>query len=261
MSVRKSVVSGSFYPDNKKELLDYFEKFNKTKDDKNSFKNINAIIVPHAGYIYSGFTANKAYKIASLNNYKRVVVVGPSHKFWFSGASVCFYNEYETPFGNLKIDLEYSKDLLNKFDFLGFEDECSFEHSTEVQAPFIKYYFGNIDFVEIVYGDIDYFSLEKVFDYILQSKDTLLVVSSDLSHFYSQQDAMKLDLICLNAITNKDLKAFENCEACGKVGLEAIIEYSIKNNLQTKLLHYCTSADISNDKTRVVGYTSAIIGE
>ena len=82
--------------------MDYFEKFNKTKDDKNSFKNINAIIVPHAGYIYSGFTANKAYKIASLNNYKRVVVVGPSHKFWFSGASVCFYNEYETPFGNLK---------------------------------------------------------------------------------------------------------------------------------------------------------------
>lgn len=78
---------------------------------------------------------------------------------------------------------------------------------------------------------------------------------------YTQQDAMKLDLICLNAITNKDLKAFENCEACGKVGLEAIIEYSIKNNLQTKLLHYCTSADISNDKTRVVGYTSAIIGE
>ena len=112
-----------------------------------------------------------------------------------------------------------------------------------------------------VVGDIDYFSLEKVFDYILKSKDTLLVVSSDLSHFYSQQDAMKLDLICLNAITNKDLKAFENCEACGKVGLEAIIECSIKNNLQTKLLHYCTSADISNDKTRVVGYTSAIIGE
>jgi AmmeMemoRadiSam system protein B len=69
MSIRKSVVSGSFYPDNKKELLHYFEKFNKTKDDKNSFKNINAIIVPHAGYIYSGFTANKAYKIASLNNY------------------------------------------------------------------------------------------------------------------------------------------------------------------------------------------------
>src|SRR5574344_1829081 len=245
MSKRKSVVSGSFYPDNKKELLHYFEKFNKTKDDKNSFKNINAIIVPHAGYIYSGFTANKAYKIASLNNYKRVVVVGQSHKIFFRGASVCFYSEYETPFGNLKIDLEYSKELLNKFDFLSFEDECSFEHSTEVQAPFIKYYF----------------SLEKVFDYILQSKDTLLVVSSDLSHFYSQQDAMKLDLICLNAITNKDLKAFENCEACGKVGLEAIIEYSIKNNLQTKLLHYCTSADISNDKTRVVGYTSAIIGE
>lgn len=261
MSIRKAVVSGSFYPDNKKELMDYFFKFNKTKDDKSSFKNINAIIVPHAGYIYSGFTANKAYKVASLNSYKRVVVVGPSHKLWFSGASVCLYSEYETPFGNLKIDLEYSNKLIKEFDFLGFEDECSFEHSTEVQAPFVKYYFGNIDFVEIVYGDISYLDLEKVFEYILKDKENLLVVSSDLSHFYSQKDAMKLDLNCLNAISNKDLQSLENCEACGKTGIKSIIDYSIKNKLMTKLLHYCTSADISNDFSRVVGYTSAAIGE
>ncbi|AXK48516.1 AmmeMemoRadiSam system protein B [Aliarcobacter trophiarum LMG 25534] len=261
MSIRKTVVSGSFYPDNKKELLEYFEKFNKIEDDRNSFKKIYSIIVPHAGYIYSGFTANKAYKMASLNKYKRVIVVGPSHKLWFSGASVCLYSEYETPFGNLKIDLEYSNKLIKEFDFLGFEDECSFEHSTEVQAPFVKYYFGNIDFVEIVYGDIDYLNLEKVFEYILKNSENLLIISSDLSHFYSQKDAMKLDLNCLTAISNKDLASLEACEACGKTGIKSIIDYSIKNSLKTKLLHYCTSADISNDFSRVVGYTSALIGE
>lgn len=262
MSVRKSVVSGSFYPNSKKELMDYFEKFNKDDKDIEIQKNIVSIIVPHAGYIYSGYTANRAFKMASMNNkYKRVVVVGPSHRVSFNGASVTLYEKYETPFGELKIDLEYCKELLEKFKFLSFEKECDFEHSTEVQAPFIKYYFGNTQIVEIIYSEIDYIDLGKLFEYILESEDTLLVVSSDLSHFYSKFDAMKLDLNCLNAISNKDLKSLENCEACGKTGIKSIIDYSIKNGLKTKLLHYCTSADISNDESRVVGYTSALIGK
>lgn len=258
MSTRKSVVSGSFYPDKKDELLLYFEKFNQTKDDEKIDENIKAILVPHAGYIYSGFTANKAFKLASKNSYKRVIVVGPSHRALFDGASVSLYDNYETPFGNLNIDLKYCKELLEKFDFLKFDEESVFEHSTEVQAPFVKYYFGNIEFVEIIYSNISSRDLEIIFDYILKDSSNLLVISSDLSHFYSQNDAMKLDINCLNAIQNKDIALLQKCEACGELGIEAMILNSIKNNLQTKLLHYCTSADISGDKSRVVGYASAI---
>ncbi len=109
MNIRKSVVSGSFYPDKKEELLKYINQFNSIKTNINTFENIKAIIVPHAGYIYSGFTANLAYKLASKKKIKRVIVIGPSHRVYLKGASVAIYDEYETPLGNLKMDKEFSK--------------------------------------------------------------------------------------------------------------------------------------------------------
>lgn len=260
-SIRKMAVSGSFYPNSKDEILKYINHFNSVEVKiKNSFQNIKAIIVPHAGYIYSGFTANLAYNIVKDKNYKRVIVIGVSHRVYLKGASVALYDEYETPLGNLKIDLEYSKQLMEKFDFLNFNQNCEFEHSTETQMPFIKHYFDDISLVEIVYGDISYIDLEKVINDVLQDEENLVVISSDLSHFHSLDDANKIDNVCLNAIANQDLELFNSCEACGKTGITAGIYYSIKNALKTKVLHYCTSADVTKDKNRVVGYTSALIG-
>lgn len=261
MSVRKSCVAGAFYPNSKEEVLRYIEHFNKAKIKFDNFDKVKAIIVPHAGYVYSGFTANLAYKIASKSSFERVVVIGVSHKVYFKGASVTLHDEFETPLGNLQIDKEFSMSLIDEFDFLGFNFECEFEHSTETQAPFIKHYFSNAKFVEIIYSDISYESLEKVIDYILKQDSTLLCISTDLSHFYSEEEAKKLDNICLNAILKRNISLFNSCEACGKTGLQAIIYHSIKNSLNTKILHYCTSADFSKDKSRVVGYTSALVGD
>ena len=260
MNIRKSVVSGSFYPDKKEELLKYINQFNSFKTNNETFEDIKAIIVPHAGYIYSGFTANLAYKLVSKKDIKRVVVIGPSHKVYLKGASVALYDEYETPLGNLKIDKEFSKDLIDKYDFLDFNVECEFEHSTETQAPFIKHYFENVQLVEIVYGEINYEDLSKVIDEVLVDSDNFVVISTDLSHFYTFEEAQKLDNICLEAIDKKDLKMFDYCEACGKEGIKAIIDWAIKNDFDTKVLNYCTSADVTKDKSRVVGYTTALIG-
>ena len=263
MSIRKAVVSGSFYPNNKDELQKYIAHFNSfsINNEIEKFETIKAIIVPHAGYIYSGFTANLAYSLASKNNYKRVVVIGPSHKVYLKGASVALYETYETPLGNIKIDKAYSQELINKYDFLNFDVECEFEHSTETQMPFIKNYLNDAEIIEIVYGEIDYKDLEKVIDEVLNNDENLVVISTDLSHFHTLDEAQNLDNICLEAIEKKDLNLFDSCEACGKVGVKAIIDYSNKYNYETKLLHYCTSADITKDKSRVVGYTSAIIGK
>lgn len=262
MSIRKAVVSGSFYPDKKEEILKYINHFNSVKTNDESFDDIKAIIVPHAGYIYSGFTANMAYKLvsASKKNIKRVIVFGPSHRAYLKGASVALYDEYETPLGNLKIDKEFSQNLIDKYDFLDFNIECEFEHSTETQAPFIKHYFGDVQLVELVYGEIDYKDLSKVIDEVLEDKSNFVVISTDLSHFYTLEEANKLDNICLNAIDRKNLEMFDYCEACGKTGVEAIINWAIKNDYETKILNYCTSADVTKDKSRVVGYTSAIVG-
>ena len=259
-SIRKAVVSGNFYPDKKEEILEYINHFNSVKTNDETFEDIKAIIVPHAGYIYSGFTANLAYTLASKKDIKRIVVIGPSHRVYLKGASVALYDEYETPLGNLKIDKEFSQNLIDKYDFLDFNIECEFEHSTETQAPFIKHYFKNVQFVEIIYGEIDYEDLSKVINEVLANRDNFVVISTDLSHIYTLEEAKRLDNICLNAIDKKDLDLFDYCEVCGKVGVKAIINWAIKNDFDTKVLNYCTSADVTKDKSRVVGYTSALIG-
>ena len=209
MNIRKAVVSGSFYPDKKEEILKYINHFNSIDFKTETFEDIKAIIVPHAGYIYSGFTANSAYKSISKKDIKRVVVIGPSHRVYLKGASVALYDEYETPLGNLKMDKEFSKNLIDKYDFLDFNVECEFEHSTETQAPFIKHYFENVKLVEIVYGEIDYKDLSKVINEILSDSDNFVVISTDLSHFYTLEEAQKFDNICLEAINKKDLKLFD----------------------------------------------------
>ena len=262
MSIRKAVVSGSFYPEKKEEILKYINHFNSIDFKTETFEDIKAIIVPHAGYIYSGFTANLAYKLVSIlkKDIKRVVVIGPSHRVYLKGASVALYDEYETPLGNLKIDKKFSQNLIDKYDFLDFNIECEFEHSTETQVPFIKHYFENVQLVEIIYGEIDYEELSKVIDEVLANSDNFVVISTDLSHFYTLKDAQKLDNICIEAINKKDLKLFDYCEACGKVGVKAVINWAIKNDFDIKVLNYCTSADVTKDESRVVGYTSALIG-
>lgn len=263
-SIRKTGFRGSFYPESKEEILKYIEEFNKqfTADETiKSFKT-KAMIVPHAGYVYSGFTANIAYKLCEDKKPKRVVLIGPTHSMYFNGASIALYDEYETPFGNISIDKDYSNKLKDKYDFLSFEDDMHLEHSTEVQAPFIKHYFSLASIVEIVYGDMSYEDLSLLIDEVLEDAENLLLISTDLSHFHTQEKANELDNICLNAIAKKDLKLFDKgCEACGKLGVKALIKSAIKKDLNTKVLHYCTSYDRSKDASRVVGYTSALVGE
>ena len=161
MSIRKTVVSGSFYPNNKDEILKYIEDLNKDIKTFKQIENIRAIIVPHAGYIYSGNIANQAYFHLKDKNPKRVIVIGPSHHVYLKGASVALYDDFETPIGNLTIDKKFSEDLINTYDFLDFNIECEFEHSTETQMPFIKYYFKNTSIVEIIYGDLDFKKLSN----------------------------------------------------------------------------------------------------
>jgi len=263
MSTRKLAVSGQFYPDDINELKRYIEHFNSVLEN-NSIQidtklNPRAIIVPHAGYIYSGFTANIAYKYIPKNS-KNIIVIGPSHKYGFNGASVSNYNLYPTPFGDLTIDKKLSQELIDTFEFLEFYDEVHSEHSTETQFPFIKYYLPEVNVLEIIYSQCEYQELSKIIEYLLKDQNNFIVISTDLSHFYSLEEAKKKDLKCLEAIDKKDINLLNTgCEACGMIGVKGILEVISKFGLNTKLLDYRTSADISNDTSSVVGYTSFVI--
>ncbi len=260
MSIRKTVVAGSFYPNEKEELLSLINSFSKL-ESQNIFEHINAVITPHAGFIYSGKLANISYSFCSKQNPKRVIVIGPSHRVSLNGSSICLDDEYETPLGNIEVDIEFSRNLKNRYEFLDTNEECAFEHSTETQAPFIKHYFPNTKIVEIVYGNQDSDSLSKLIDELIEDKENLVVISTDLSHFHSLEKAKEFDTYCINAIAKKDISLLEIGEACGKIGIKAILKTAIKKSLNTKVLAYSTSCDVNNDKSRVVGYTTALIGK
>ena len=215
-----------------------------------------ALIVPHAGWMYSGFTANFAYRIASNTNPKRIVVIGPSHRFPIKGISTTLEDSYETPCGILPIDINFSKELIEKFDVLNLE-EVHQEHSTEVQMPFIYHYFGKIPVVELIYGDYDPVKLKDIIEYAIND-NSLVVISSDLSHYYDLKTANSLDYNCLEAVQHLDISYLQNCEACGKIGITGMILAAKEINLTPFIVDYRTSADVSGDDSNVVGYMSAI---
>jgi len=262
MNTRKSTVMGQFYPADPNEITDMFTHYNKILDENIEDTTLlkqkpRAIIVPHAGYVYSAFTANVAYRLLENAHAKKVVVIGPSHRVYLKGTSVSDYDQYETPFGTLQIDHTLVNELKENFG-LSFIPDAHHEHSTEVQMPFIKSYDPEASVVELVYGDEDPGNLAKIIEYLLEDPSVAVVISTDLSHYYDINKAKDLDNICLSAVKNLDVNELhQGCEACGKIGVEAMLIAAKKEDLKSILLDYRTSADASGDKSSVVGYMSA----
>ncbi len=264
MNTRSMYVAGSFYPARKDEInsmIDHFNAILKSHPQTlQRFETLSgrAIIVPHAGWIYSGFTANIAYRILAHSAPRSVVVIGPSHRVGFDGISIAKNDSYETPIGNLGIDTELVADLAGHFD-LSYIPEAHHEHSTEVQMPFIKYYLPDAKVVELVYAFAHPSELSPLIDYLLGLEGIAIVISTDLSHYYSLEQAKQLDAICLEAIRSENTSVLhQGCEACGIIGVEAMLEAARKKKMESILLDYRTSADASGESSRVVGYASAL---
>jgi AmmeMemoRadiSam system protein B len=260
---REMSVAGSFYPARASEIERYFEHFCKLYDEKLKVPRVKAraVIVPHAGYIYSGYTANAAYRVLQNAGVKNILVIGPSHRIGFHGSSLGNYKSYETPFGPIKQSEKIHSMLQEKFS-LAFMPQAHAEHSTEVQFPFIKHYLDECEIVELVYSSEKAAFISELIDFVLQDEECAVVISTDLSHFYTLQNANELDNICLYAIENLDVSLLgEGCEACGMIGVEAMIRSAKKLGLNSHILDYRTSADSSGDESRVVGYVSAYFTE
>ncbi|HQS65628.1 MAG TPA: AmmeMemoRadiSam system protein B [Sulfuricurvum sp.] len=264
MSYRTMSVSGSFYPENSDEINSMIERFNAILDSQpdmlKRFDSLtgNTIIVPHAGWIYSGFTANIAFRILAKINPKTVIVIGPSHRVGFEGVSIADAQSYQTPLGDLTIDQSFVTELQHRFS-IPYLHEAHHEHSTEVQMPFIKYYLPHTQVVELVYAYAQPELIEPIITYLVSLQDTAVVISTDLSHYYTLDEAQQLDSICLDAIEKEDTDMLnKGCEACGMVGVHAMLTVAKKKGLKSTILDYRTSADASGDTSRVVGYMSAL---
>lgn len=266
MSTRETAVAGQFYPADSSEIEGMLEHYNKILDENIQDEDIlhlkpRAVIVPHAGYVYSGFTANIALRMLGNADSECVVVIGPSHRIPLKGTSISKYDNYETPMGAFSIDKKLVSELEERFG-LTFRPDAHHEHSTEVQMPFIKTYEPNVSVVELIYGDENSVNLSKVIDYLLDDPKIAVVISTDLSHYHDMEKANRLDSICLDAVKKLDESELrEGCEACGKIGMEAMLLSAKKRGLKSMLLDYRTSADASGNKSEVVGYMSAAFFE
>ncbi|NPA55778.1 MAG: AmmeMemoRadiSam system protein B [Epsilonproteobacteria bacterium] len=260
----REMANVGFYPQECNEVERFIEYFNEILDKNIDQANKDrlfklkpkAVIVPHAGWPYSGFSANFVYRMCKNFSKKRVIVIGPSHKVAFSGASVLLEEGYQTPCKTLQVDKQYSQTLIDKFGF-AYLPQAHQEHSTEVQMPFVAHYIKEPLVVEVVYSECDAMKLHEMINYAIND-DNLVVISTDLSHYYNKAVAMQLDYNCLEAVYDLDITKLAKCEACGKIGLEAIIRSADELGLSSLVVDYRTSSDATNDETNVVGYMSAI---
>jgi AmmeMemoRadiSam system protein B len=257
MYLRNPQFAGTFYPDDPQALKAMIEEFLHQASVEKSNNQLKAIIVPHAGYIYSGPIASYGFKILENYEYEKIFLLGPSHHFSFKGLAFTPSGYWETPLGKVeclgKGDL---KELKNNKEIIESSEIHEPEHCLEVEVPFLQMMLKNFKIIPCLTGELDIKKSAKAINNILNER-TLLVVSSDLSHYHSYDEARKLDKVTLDAILDQDQERLDSFgEACGKTGIKILIELAKKNKWQPKLLKALNSGDITGDKTQVVGYAS-----
>lgn len=257
---RKPAVAGAFYPGDPEEIKQELKSYLEAVPEQEIPGELKALVVPHAGTIYSGPTAAFGYSLLGKSKDRdriSVLLIGPSHFVSFSGAATFISDTWETPLGAITIDPRV-KDLVKqgKGIIIDSEEAHSPEHSLEVQLPFLQLVLGNWTLLPLVCGDVDPIGLAEVLDPLVDQK-MFLVVSSDLSHYYPYEQARKIDQKANQAIPSLDLKKTkEEVEACGKVGILTLLEIAKKRGWQGKLLDYRNSGDTAGDHSQVVGYGS-----
>lgn len=271
VKIREAGVAGSFYSRDtlilERELSMLLEAAPVVKAER----PIRAIIAPHAGYLYSGGVAARAYAQILKSSYKRVVIIAPSHEDSFSHSSIFSGVAYRTPFGEIPVDSEIAEMLVElssdiQFDELGHSNA---EHSIEVQLPFLQWCLGKFKFIPISMGVQEPKQINSLSDALIKvisGEETLIVASSDLSHMHSVQEAQMMDKNVSKAIEDfNEVKLLSDIQAgrtemCGYG--PAIVAMKVAKALgakTSKVLLYRNSGDITGDTKSVVGYLSAII--
>lgn len=243
-SIRLPAVAGTFYPAGKDGLLEiikgFFANIPKVKNEKIP----RIIIVPHAGYIYSGQTA--AFAWAPVSGYEKIILLGPAHTAYLKGVVADGHEFWQTPLGRVKIFQNHNFEI----DNTAHENE----HCLEVQLPFLQYVMGNdFEILPLLAGEVDAVKLGQKIQNYLDGK-TLLAVSSDLSHYHDCQTATKLDRQTIAAV--ESLMPENIAEACGRLPMETAIAIARARGWKAKLLDYKNSGDTAGGKTQVVGYAA-----
>ena len=254
MTARTAAVAGLFYVADARRLAHHIDVLMGAAGGA-AGDAPRGLIVPHAGYIYSGQTAARAYSrlLPHRNMIERVVLLGPSHRVYLRGMAIPSVDVFATPLGEVALD-HASIEQIRTMQGVCVSDEAHrAEHSLEVQLPFLQTVLEHFSLVPVVVGDCDPDRVAAVVDALWSGPETLLVVSTDLSHFHNYEEARRLDeQTCQRLLARDSSLTGEN--ACGAHALNGLMRSRCSRQLKIDLLDLCNSGDTAGDKSRVVGY-------
>lgn len=275
--IRRPRVAGSFYEGNAESLkaqikncfLQEFGPKKRPKVNKSGPREIIGLVCPHAGYMFSGpVAANAYYELASDGKPDTVVILGPNHTGYGSALSLMNEGFWRTPLGDVEIDGETASEVVRETRLVDVDELAHrFEHSIEVQLPFLQYLYGSeFKFVPICFQMQDLSSaveVGKALVEVLASKNAVVIASSDMTHYEPQENAAAKDMAALKAVEAMDEKRFysiieaRNVTACGYGPIAAVITAAKGLGAkEAKLLCYKSSGDITGDYSSVVGYAA-----
>jgi AmmeMemoRadiSam system protein B len=253
MKVRPPAVAGTFYPADPSELRATVEALISGAPAGPAPK---AVIVPHAGYVYSAPVAASAYArvLAGRGGFRRVVLLGPAHRVPLAGVAAPGTDAFATPLGPVPVDVE-ARDALVSAGLAEVRDDVhAREHSLEVQLPFLQVALGDVPVLPLAVGGAGPERVAGVLDEVWGGDETLVVVSTDLSHYLDHASAVEADGRTAAAIVARQADRIGHYDACGVYPLRGLLTAADRHGLNVDLLDLRTSADTAGDPERVVGY-------
>ncbi|NBD34695.1 MAG: AmmeMemoRadiSam system protein B [Chloroflexi bacterium] len=261
--VRPPAFAGMFYPSSASAIRHTIDGFLE-KAAPPELTDVRAVVAPHAGYVYSGPVAGYDYKLLQGQpTPKRIFLLGPSHRAWFSGIAIGAYDAFRTPLGEVPVALDDARALAEERDLFALNASShTQEHCLEVQLPFLQViYDAAPPIVPLLFGEVDPVAAGRILNAYITADD-LIIVSSDLSHYHTNEQAHTLDRSFLDALLAGNAQGIQKGEACGQAPALALATIAEQRGWEPNLLDYRTSGDITGDTQRVVGYAAvAYVGE
>jgi MEMO1 family protein len=265
-SVRPPAMAGLFYPEDAHELREavsgYLRRSKIEQTPSASQVPPKALIVPHAGYIYSGAIAAAAYSAVAeqRSSVRRVVLIGPSHRVYLRGMAVPSATYFQTPLGRIPIDGDLKRVLLRRPEVIESDAAHAQEHSLEVQLPFLQMLLHEFTLLPLVLGSVVPEQVAAALADVWGDATTLVLVSSDLSHYHTYELAREVDAATSAAILRRETSLVGE-QACGSVGINGLMYLAGQRSFDVTEIARCNSGDTAGDKSRVVGYGAFAIHE
>lgn len=260
-NIRPAAVAGMFYPADPASLAQEVERCLAAAPRRDA-PIPKALIVPHAGYVYSGATAARAYaRLAPARSLiRRVVLFGPAHRVPVRGLALPVAEAFATPLGTLAIDADAKAAALALPQVSASDVAHNLEHSLEVQLPFLQRVLDEFSLVPFAVGAATPAEVAEVIDLLWGGPETLVLISSDLSHFHAYKQAQALDRATAETILALD-PALRHEQACGATPINGLLRAAKRRGLAIEQLGLCNSGDTAGDRNRVVGYAAFALTE